>query len=67
MSSCPNQERNAKTCNCTYPCDRKGVCCECLAYHRRRGEFPACFFSTAGEKWWDRSLNALLRDRGHRA
>ncbi len=66
MPRCPNQERNARNCNCTYPCDRKGVCCECLAYHRRLGEFPACFFSTEGEKWWDRSLEALLRDRKQR-
>jgi len=40
---CPNKEENKKDCPCTYePCDRKGVCCECLAYHRERGEKPVC-------------------------
>ena len=50
-------------CNCTYSCSRHGKCCECVAYHRRSGEFPACFFSDSAEKTYDRSLNALIRDR----
>jgi len=63
MGRCPNQEKNLKQCNCTYPCQRKGICCECIAYHRALGEFPACFFSDKGERSWDRSLEALVRDR----
>ena len=56
MADCPKQEANRKICNCTYPgCPRKGRCCECLHYHRRAGELPACFFSTADEKSYDRS------------
>ena len=43
MKKCENQEENKKDCPCTYePCDKKGICCECIAYHRRRGELPAC-------------------------
>ena len=57
MKECPNRERNLKYCNCTYPgCPRKGICCECLHYHRMRGELPACFFTPEQEKTWDRSI-----------
>jgi hypothetical protein len=42
-TNCPNQEKNKKDCPCTYePCSRKGVCCECIAYHRKNGDKPAC-------------------------
>jgi len=54
---------NAATCPCTYPCPRRGKCCECVAYHRGNGEFPGCFFTKEGEKAYDRSLEMLLRDR----
>ena len=41
--ACPNEEDNKKDCPCTYePCERKGVCCECLLYHRRTNSKPAC-------------------------
>ncbi len=50
-------------CPCTYSCPRHGKCCECVAYHNRGGELPACFFSAAGERLYDRSLDALIRDR----
>ncbi|MBD3249008.1 hypothetical protein GF336_03105 [Candidatus Woesearchaeota archaeon] len=56
MVECPNKEKNLERCNCTYPCDRKGVCCECIAYHKARGELPACFFSEEDEKTYDRSV-----------
>jgi len=52
------------TCPCTYTaCSRRGKCCACLANHTPSGEFPACFFSAAGEKKYDRSFKALLKDR----
>lgn len=54
---------NTKECNCTYPCSRKGKCCLCIAYHRRRGELPACYFSKAGEATYDRSIESYLEDR----
>jgi len=50
-------------CTCTYPCGRHGKCCECVAYHQRAGEFPACFFSQAAEARYDRSFEALKNDR----
>lgn len=63
MKPCSIQ-RNAESCNCTYPCPRKGVCCECIAYHRDIGELPACYFSAAAERTYDRSIANHLRDRG---
>ena len=59
--SCPHN--SAIKCTCTYPCSRRGKCCECVAYHSRAGEFPACFFSKEAEAGYDRSFEALKRDR----
>lgn len=53
---------NNITCPCTYPCSHHGKCCECVAYHRPSGEVPGCFFSKAGEKSYDRSIENLYRD-----
>lgn len=62
MRDCPNREKNLQNCNCTYePCDKKGICCECLAYHRRLQQLPACFFSAEVERTYDRSLGAFLK------
>ncbi|MBN1389591.1 MAG: hypothetical protein JXA22_03005 [Candidatus Thermoplasmatota archaeon] len=58
-----NIEDNLKVCNCSYPCDRKGRCCECIAYHRRRRELPACYFSKQAEATYDRSVENYLRTR----
>ncbi len=63
MTECPKKAENIEGCNCTYPCSRKGRCCECLGYHRGRGEFPACFFTAEGERTYDRSFSALRRHR----
>lgn len=61
MSSCL-AEKNAAVCNCSYePCPRKGVCGECLRYHRSQDELPACFFPDAVERTYDRSLTRFLR------
>jgi hypothetical protein len=57
------KDQNLKMCNCTYPCSRKGLCCECLAYHRGLGELPACYFDKAGEKTFDRSFDNYLARR----
>jgi len=57
------KDKNLKKCNCTYePCERKGVCCECLTYHRRLGEVPACFFSAEVEKTYDRSIEQFMKN-----
>ena len=43
MKKCAHKEDNKKNCPCTYePCERKGLCCECLAYHRSTKSKPAC-------------------------
>jgi len=60
-----NKSNNVKNCTCTYsPCSRKGLCCECVAYHRKNREIPGCFFSKNGEASYDRSITAFLRDHG---
>jgi len=57
-----NKEANKKKCTCTYePCSRKGLCCECINYHRQKGEAPGCLFPPAVEKTYDRSLQRLAR------
>jgi hypothetical protein len=57
-----NKAKNLKNCNCSYePCSRKGLCCECLAYHRRSREVPACFFPDAVERTYDRSYENFAR------
>jgi hypothetical protein len=59
---CASFSRNLSACNCSYePCSRKGVCCECIAYHRRSGELPACYFDEATERTYDRSTKAFVR------
>jgi len=57
-----NKEKNLKNCNCTYePCSRKGICCECIQYHWQMKELPACFFSLAAERTYDRSITAFIK------
>ena len=65
-----NIEANKAACNCTYePCPRKGKCCECIAYHLKYDELPACVFPPEVEKTYDRSFNRFVqvfanKDRG---
>ncbi len=55
-------DKNLDHCPCTYPtCERKGKCCECLAYHRKNSELPACYFAAEKEKTFDRSLENYLK------
>ncbi len=57
------KEENLTNCACTYSgCPRKGVCCDCIAYHREKDELPGCYFSKEGEKSYDRSINAFIND-----
>jgi len=55
------RESNESACNCTYPCGKKGLCCECVSYHRRRGELPACYFPDDVEAGYDRSIENLVK------
>jgi len=57
-----NKSKNIKSCTCTYePCSRKGLCCECVEYHRNNGEIPGCFFSKSAEKTYDRSIENFIK------
>lgn len=58
-----NKEINMQRCNCTYePCSRKGICCECLAYHRKLNQLPACLFSDEVERTYDRSVRRFIQE-----
>lgn len=61
------KESNSKFCNCSYTCGRHGVCCDCLANHRRKGELPACYFPNDIEGRYDRSIENfvhIVNERG---
>lgn len=61
MKEC-NISKNKKNCTCTYePCARKGICCECLQYHFRNRELPACVFPPDIEKTCDRSIERFIK------
>jgi len=61
-----SKESNLSHCNCSYePCSRKGVCCECVAYHRRCGELPACYFDSQAEKTYNRSIEYFIELNKH--
>jgi hypothetical protein len=37
------QSRNLVECTCTSEtCERRGICCECVANHRSKGQLPSC-------------------------
>ncbi|MBI4677277.1 MAG: hypothetical protein HY748_06815 [Elusimicrobia bacterium] len=60
MKECGVQ-KNASRCACTYdPCSRKGVCCDCLDYHLKSGQFPGCLFPKDVEKTYDRSIEKFI-------
>ena len=61
------QDKNMAGCTCTYePCSRKGLCCECIAYHRRNSEMPGCLFPPEAERNYDRSIAYFVRVHGKR-
>lgn len=40
---CKNREANAAQCVCkSEDCERRGLCCQCVAAHRSRGSLPSC-------------------------
>ncbi|HBG61336.1 MAG TPA: hypothetical protein DDX37_05860 [Candidatus Omnitrophica bacterium] len=54
--------KNTTLCNCSYSgCSRMGVCCDCLHYHRRQGQLPACYFPADAEKTYDRSIDNFIK------
>ncbi|MFP4393477.1 MAG: DUF6485 family protein [Desulfohalobiaceae bacterium] len=51
------KEENLALCNCTYePCERKGICCECVQHHLQARQLPACVFPAKAEASYDRSF-----------
>lgn len=56
------KDKNLARCNCSYPsCSRKGMCCDCLSYHTRNRELPACVFPPDAERTYDRSYEHFVR------
>jgi hypothetical protein len=53
---------NKSYCNCSYSCSKKGMCCECLHYHRQMGQLPACYFSDEVENTFDRSIERFIEE-----
>lgn len=55
-------DSNKLDCTCTaISCSKKGICCECVKYHRDRSEIPGCFFPAEVERTWDRSVTNFIR------
>ena len=68
MADCPNQKKNVAACTCTYvTCERRGLCCECVVYHRSRGQLPGCFFPPDAERTYDRSVRRYVQVMGDQA
>ncbi len=56
------KKTNLIACNCSYePCSRKGKCCDCLRYHLKKRQLPACCFPDNVEKTYDRSFDHFVR------
>jgi hypothetical protein len=48
MVECPSREANRAQCTCkSEDCERRGLCCECVAYHRGKSGLPACLRNLA--------------------
>ena len=58
-----NQDKNIANCTCTYNCSKRGLCCECVASHRRSGEIPGCFFPPEAERTYDRSIRNFIKSQ----
>jgi len=56
------QDENLNNCTCTYTsCDRRGLCCQCLAYHLKSRQLPGCCFPPEAEATYDRSFENFAR------
>lgn len=43
VKDCPRREDNLVNCPCdNVECAHRGICCECIAHHREKGNRPAC-------------------------
>ena len=44
MKICVNKKDNEKDCPCEeLDCENHGTCCQCVSYHRKHKDKPACF------------------------
>ena len=60
-------DKNKARCGCTFGCGKKGLCCQCVQYHRSLGELPGCYFPAGAEKTGNRSaahFAAIINERG---
>ena len=57
---CKQNHNKGQYCNCSYPCSKKGMCCDCLHSHRLHGELPACYFPNDVENTYDRSIEKFM-------
>lgn len=55
------KEKNIQQCSCSYPCSKKGACCECIAYHKKNKQLPACYFPEFAEKTYNRSIDYYIK------
>lgn len=56
------KDKHLDRCNCSYePCSRKGTCCECLHYHLKARQLPACCFPADAERSYDRSFEHFAK------
>ncbi len=56
------KEKNLESCKCTYTsCTRQGLCCDCIAYHLKSRQLPACCFSADAEATYDRSFEHFAK------
>lgn len=56
------KDLNSQKCNCSYEgCSRQGICCECLQYHLKSRQLPACCFPRDAERTYDRSFEHFAR------
>ncbi len=62
---CNNEQKNTERCTCTYDgCERHALCCECLAYHLKSKQLPACCFPPEVERTYDRSFKVFAKAWG---
>ena len=54
-------EMNQAKCTCSYPCGKRGICCDCVQAHLSRRELPGCFFPPDAEKTYDRSFEHFAK------
>ena len=54
-------DRNKRRCGCTYnACEKHGLCCDCIKYHKDMDEVPGCLFPPAAERTYDRSVKKFV-------